>query len=95
MDWAQYQGSEVWKHISQLGDESVSPADMVEDFYGRMATAVAESAPEEIKKPYYPRPWWSEELTDSLSKKEKVNKTYKRRRSPQKFNKMDTSKGRT
>ena len=85
MDWAKYQGSKVWKHISQLADESVSPADMVEDFYSRMTTAVAESVPEEIKKPYYPKPWWSAELTDSLSKREKAYKTYKRRRSPQNF----------
>ena len=56
MDWAQYQGSEVWKHVSLLGDESVSPADLGKEFYGRMATAVAEMALEEIKKLYYPKP---------------------------------------
>ena len=65
----------------QANYDALTGLEMVDKLYQKLKKVIEQSTPE-YKRPFFPKPWWSAQLADSLEKRETAFRVYKRR-SPQ------------
>ena len=81
IDLQAFKDSEEWRELQANYDE-MTGLEMVDKLYQKLKKVIEQSTPE-YKRPFFPKPWWSVQLADSLEKQEKAFRVYGRRRSPQ------------
>ena len=88
-NWNLYSTCPVWIGISKVFS---SNDEMLDDFYNRINIACNESIPEISRGKFFPKPFWSSELTHSRAQREIFYQRY--RRSPTIENKIRWSRAR-
>ena len=81
--WDTFKSSKHWTDMPE--EKTMTASEIIDDFYTRLTGAINDSTDEYTVKPFFPKPWWSAELTASLKKREQAYKAYRRRKSPQNF----------
>ena len=79
-DWKLYRCCSTWRSLPSVDD--LSNEDLLEDLYSRFESANNFSIPKYTVKNYYPKPWWTPELTNSKKMREHAYRKYRRNRSP-------------
>ena len=74
-NWDIFRGSDAWKTLPE--EDNRDCAVSLADFYERMATACKEAIPQSKHTRYYPKPWWTPELTLSKQKRERNYQQYR------------------
>ena len=66
---------------------------MIEDFYSRLNGAIEEATSEYVKKPFYPKCWWSADLSASMERRRHIK--FRKKKVTSKFFKLEESKSST
>ena len=74
-DWDMYRVSEAW---NDLPEHITSSQEILDDLYVRINLACDEAIPTTIPSKFYPKPFWSPDLTRSRNLRETLYKRYRR-----------------
>ena len=78
-DWRAFQRCDVWQDLPNI--DQLSNDVIVLDLYTRLNAASQRAIPTFLPQTYYPRPWWTPELTVSKLKRERLYQISRRHRS--------------
>ena len=80
-NWDLFFSSAAWQHLPDpLPNDN---AIILEDLYARFDLACTEAIPRHERHKFYPKPWWTPELSQSKRGRELAYQAYRRHRSPQ------------
>ena len=74
-NWTLYTNSAAWVNLPQ---QDLSNEDLLEDLYNRINAACEESIPTTIPTKFYPKPFWTQELTRTRNIRETLYQRYRR-----------------
>lgn len=78
-DWGAFTSHRAFDNIPENPTEH--PADLVEDLHRRIKQASVSSIPEYTVQKFFPKPFWTNELTDSRRKRETMYRKFRRNKS--------------
>ena len=76
-DWTLFRNSDAWNSLPSI-DSTDNPA-LIADFYQRIRRASSDSIPSFIPSKFYPKPWWTPELSTSRQMREHLYQQYRHR----------------
>ena len=76
-NWTIYTNSTAWNNIPQ---QDLSNENLLEDLYNRINAACDEAIPTTIPSKFYPKPFWTPELTRTRHTREVLYQRYRRNR---------------
>ena len=79
-DWNLFHASQAWNNLPQ---ELPTNDETLKIFYERMNTACNEAIPQTVPSKFFPKPWWTPELTLTRSRRERFYQIYRRTRNLQ------------
>ena len=79
-NWDIYKGSSAWNNLPQ---ELGSNEEVLQNLYDRINTACDDAIPKTTPSKFFPKPWWTPELTESRNRRERFYKIHRRKRTPQ------------
>ena len=79
-DWSRFKNSKAWEN---LPGQILEGKSALEDFYRRINIASDEAIPTTIPTKFFPKPWWTEELTQSRNRRERFYLIYRRKKTLQ------------
>ena len=88
-DWTTFTNSTAWNNFPQ---DNLSNEDLLQDLYNRINLACDEAIPYTVPSKFYPKPFWTPELTRTRHIRETLYQRYRRNRTIQ--NKIDWHRAR-
>ena len=88
-NWSIYTNSAAWNNMTQNHQNN---SDMLEELYDRIQEACDEAIPTATPTRFYPKPWWTPDLTRTRNKRERLYQIYRRNKTDQ--NRTNWSKAR-
>ena len=88
-NWSVYTNSTAWNNMTQNNNNNEI---LLEDLYNRINEACEEAIPTTTPTRFYPKPWWTPDLTRTRNIRERLYRIYRRNRTDQ--NRTNWSKAR-
>ena len=79
-DWSIYTNSTAWNNMTQNHQNN---SEILEELYTRINTACDEAIPTTTPTRFYPKPWWTPDLTRTRNKRERLYQIYRRNKTVQ------------
>ena len=76
-DWTLFRNSDAWHSLPSV--DSTDNPDLITDFYQRIRRASSDSIPSFTPSKFYPKPWWTAELSTSRQTREHLYQQYRHR----------------
>ena len=82
-NWGIYKDSKIWNNINWT---NLTNEEIILDLYNRINIACDEAIPVTTPTKFFPRPWWTPELTNSRANREYFYKKYKKNKNEENGN---------